>query len=164
MTAHVSISLDGFIAGPGQSMDNPIGVGGARLHEWHWQADEPGHEADAGARDDLLRRRGAYVMGPQHVRAGPRAVGHRLARAYWHQGLATEGAKALVAEAIGILELDWVFAQTMAVNVASRNVMERAGLRYVRTFHQHFEDPIPGTEYGEVEYELRREDWPLIGE
>jgi dihydrofolate reductase len=30
----VSISLDGFVAGPGQSVDNPLGVGGLLLHEW----------------------------------------------------------------------------------------------------------------------------------
>ena len=59
----MSISLDGFVAGPDQSQDNPIGVGGLALHEWHFRADEPGHEADAAARDDLLKRRGAYVMG-----------------------------------------------------------------------------------------------------
>lgn len=32
-------------------------------------------------------------------------------------------------------------------------------MRYVRTFHEHFNDPIPGTEHGEVEYEIRSEDW-----
>jgi dihydrofolate reductase len=31
---HQSTSLDGFTAGPNQSMDNPIGEGGMRLHEW----------------------------------------------------------------------------------------------------------------------------------
>ena len=30
----ISMSLDGFVAGPGQSVANPIGVGGMRLHEW----------------------------------------------------------------------------------------------------------------------------------
>jgi hypothetical protein len=30
----ISISLDGFVAGPNQSLDNPIGEGGMRLHEW----------------------------------------------------------------------------------------------------------------------------------
>jgi dihydrofolate reductase len=30
----ISMSLDGFIAGPDQSVDNPLGVGGERLHEW----------------------------------------------------------------------------------------------------------------------------------
>jgi len=57
------MSLDGFVAGPRQDRDNPVGVGGLRLHEWHWHAGEPGHEADAGPREELLKRRGAYVMG-----------------------------------------------------------------------------------------------------
>jgi dihydrofolate reductase len=59
----MSMSLDGFVAGPDQGPDDPIGVGGLRLHEWHWQAGEPGHEADAAARDELMTPKGAYVMG-----------------------------------------------------------------------------------------------------
>jgi dihydrofolate reductase len=31
---NISMSLDGFVAGPDQSADNPLGVGGERLHEW----------------------------------------------------------------------------------------------------------------------------------
>ena len=30
----ISMSLDGFIAGPNQSVNDPLGVGGERLHEW----------------------------------------------------------------------------------------------------------------------------------
>jgi dihydrofolate reductase len=59
----MSISLDGFVAGPDQSPDDPIGVGGLRLHEWHLQADEPGRDADVAVRDELLQPSGAYVMG-----------------------------------------------------------------------------------------------------
>jgi dihydrofolate reductase len=62
-TCHMSISVDGFVAGPDQSRDDPLGVGGMRLHEWHFKADEPGHDDDAAMRDDLLAARGAYVMG-----------------------------------------------------------------------------------------------------
>jgi dihydrofolate reductase len=60
-TCHMSVSLDGFVAGPHQTSDDPIGVGGMRLHEWH--LGEPLHEADAAARDLLMRPKGAYVMG-----------------------------------------------------------------------------------------------------
>jgi dihydrofolate reductase len=63
ITCHMSISMDGFVAGPAQSRENPLGLGGLRLHEWHFKADEPGHEADARLRDELLGRRGAYIMG-----------------------------------------------------------------------------------------------------
>jgi dihydrofolate reductase len=57
----MSISLDGFVAGPDQSRDNPLGVGGFALHHWH--LDEPMHPADARARDRLMAPCGAYVMG-----------------------------------------------------------------------------------------------------
>jgi dihydrofolate reductase len=30
----ISMSLDGFVAGPNQSVDNPLGIGGMRLHQW----------------------------------------------------------------------------------------------------------------------------------
>ncbi|NYD41132.1 dihydrofolate reductase family protein [Nocardioides panaciterrulae] len=62
-TAHVSISLDGFVAGPDQSRDDPLGRGGMLLHQWHFDADLPGHEVDARWTARLLRPRGAYVMG-----------------------------------------------------------------------------------------------------
>jgi dihydrofolate reductase len=60
-TCHMSISLDGFVAGADQSRENPLGVGGLALHHWH--LDEPLHPADARARDRLMAPRGAYVMG-----------------------------------------------------------------------------------------------------
>ncbi len=60
---HLSISMDGFIAGPDQGPDDPIGVGGFRLHEWHWDDAAPVHEQDVAMRADLMAPRGAYVMG-----------------------------------------------------------------------------------------------------
>lgn len=62
-TAHMSISLDGFVAGPDQSRDDPLGRGGLSLHRWHFDAELPGHEVDAEWTARLLRPRGAYVMG-----------------------------------------------------------------------------------------------------
>ena len=32
--AHISVSLDGYVAGPNESMENPLGEGGERLHDW----------------------------------------------------------------------------------------------------------------------------------
>ncbi|WP_240687318.1 GNAT family N-acetyltransferase [Amycolatopsis suaedae] len=86
-------------------------------------------------------------------------LGYRLKRSVWGRGYATEGARGLVEYGFGALGVRRIWAQTMAVNTASRRVMEKAGLRYVRTFHVHFDDPLPGTEHGEVEYELLRADW-----
>lgn len=51
----------------------------------------------------------------------------------------------------------------MAVNTASRRVMEKAGLRYIRTFHQDWPEPIPGDEHGEVEYALTKAEWEADG-
>jgi dihydrofolate reductase len=57
----MSISLDGFVAGPDQSPENPIGIRGLELHQWH--LGEIDHEGDRRIRDELLTPRGAYVMG-----------------------------------------------------------------------------------------------------
>ena len=90
---------------------------------------------------------------------GAAELGYRLRSAYWRRGLGSEGASALVRMAFEDVGLDRVWAQTMAVNVGSRAVMARAGLRYVRTFYLEFDDPIPGTELGEVEYAITRDVW-----
>jgi hypothetical protein len=34
LRVHISVSLDGFVAGPEQSKENPLGLGGESLHEW----------------------------------------------------------------------------------------------------------------------------------
>jgi len=47
----------------------------------------------------------------------------------------------------------------MTVNIASRRVMERCGLRYVRTFFDEWPEPIEGSDEGDVEYVLTRGDW-----
>ena len=87
------------------------------------------------------------------------ALGYRLRRSAWGRGYATEGARALVRRAFLELGADEVVATTMAVNVGSRAVLEKAGLRYARTVHLSWDDPLPGNEHGDVEYRLRRDDW-----
>ena len=86
-------------------------------------------------------------------------IGYRLKRSAWGRGLATDGSIALIRKAFTELGARRVFAQTMAVHLASRRVMEKAGLKYVKTFHETWPDPIPGAEKGEVEYGLTREEW-----
>jgi dihydrofolate reductase len=58
----MTISLDGFVAGPIQTREDPIGEG-HRLHQWIFRADEPGHEADARLREQIVGGRGAFIMG-----------------------------------------------------------------------------------------------------
>jgi dihydrofolate reductase len=66
------MSLDGFVAGPNQSFDNPLGEGGESLHEWvvgleSWRRQ---HGLEGGDRtgdseviDEVVRDVGAYIMG-----------------------------------------------------------------------------------------------------
>jgi dihydrofolate reductase len=73
VTCNISISLDGFVAGPHQSLDDPIGQGGMRLHEWvfktaSWQARHgSGGGGERSADSDVVEAvgadAGAYVMG-----------------------------------------------------------------------------------------------------
>jgi len=86
-------------------------------------------------------------------------LGYRLRRSAWGKGYATEGSRALIRKGFTELGVQRVVAETMAVNAASRRVMEKAGLRYVRTFHQEWPERIEGDEHGDVEYALRRVDW-----
>lgn len=86
-------------------------------------------------------------------------LGYRLRRAAWGRGYATEGARALVDAAFTRLGTERVFARTMTVNTASRHVLEKAGLRYVRTFFEEWPETIEGSDEGDVEYALTREEW-----
>jgi RimJ/RimL family protein N-acetyltransferase len=86
-------------------------------------------------------------------------LGYRLRPGFWGRGLATEGSRALIDHAFGFPAVRRVVADTMFVNLPSRRVMEKCGMRHVKTYHQHFDDPLPGTELGEVLYAITREDW-----
>lgn len=70
--ASISMSLDGFIAGPKPSLKDPLGLGGMRLHEWviklrSWR--EPhGRKGGQGGRESdefakTITRTGAVIMG-----------------------------------------------------------------------------------------------------
>ncbi len=58
ITSDPGVSLDGFIAGPDQDLEHPLGIGGEALHRWMFeQPDENSAEIDA------ICSAGAYVMG-----------------------------------------------------------------------------------------------------
>jgi dihydrofolate reductase len=74
LKANIAMSLDGYAAGPGQGLDNPIGFGGMRLHDWlfelaafHESHDDP----DAGGTvnestvvvEEMQQNVGAVIMG-----------------------------------------------------------------------------------------------------
>lgn len=85
-------------------------------------------------------------------------IGYRLRRVHWGQGLASEGASALVDWGVISGGYDKIVACTMAVNYGSRRVMEKIGMKHTRTDFPNFPDTIPGSEEGEVWYELTRSE------
>jgi RimJ/RimL family protein N-acetyltransferase len=91
--------------------------------------------------------------------AGQAELGYRLLRRHWRQGLASEGARELLRYGFEDLGLQRIFAETMAVNAASRATMTSIGMHHERSFHQEWDEPAPGAEFGEVEYAITREEW-----
>ena len=85
-------------------------------------------------------------------------IGYRLRRKFWGQGLATEGAAALVGWGFETAGYDRIVACTMSVNGGSRRVMEKIGMRHARTVPVGAAH-LPGSEHGEVWYELARSAW-----
>jgi dihydrofolate reductase len=79
LTLDISMSLDGFVAGPGQTLDEPLGEGGERLHEWAFATASfrETHGRDGGETnvdDEILREAlgstGATVMGRRMFSGG----------------------------------------------------------------------------------------------
>jgi len=80
LRVHISVSADGYVAGPDQSPENPLGVGGERLHDWvialrAWR--EP-HELEGGevntssrVAEESLANVGAEIMGRGKFGGGP---------------------------------------------------------------------------------------------
>ena len=70
--SNISISLDGYVAGPNQTFDEPLGEGGERLHDWaiatdswHRHQGQTGgtRTADSDVIDEVVENVGAYIMG-----------------------------------------------------------------------------------------------------
>ena len=98
---------------------------------------------------------GWFCLWPENEKLAE--LGYRLRRVDWGQGLASEGASALVKWGFASGGYYEVFASTMAVNLASRRVMEKIGMNYARTVYNDYPEPIAGSELGEVEYRVMRE-------
>lgn len=101
--------------------------------------------------------------------AGPDEVelGYRLRKAAWGQGYGTEASRALIRKGFTELGVRRVVASTFADNIASRRVMEKAGLTLVRTYRTTPADNValygitcPALFDGDdVEYALDKADW-----
>jgi dihydrofolate reductase len=72
VTCQISISVDGYVAGPNQTPDDPLGEGGERLHEWvlktaAWRAQHGYEGGERNVDSEIVERMtaniGAYIMG-----------------------------------------------------------------------------------------------------
>ncbi|MFJ9466753.1 GNAT family N-acetyltransferase [Streptomyces caniferus] len=140
-------TLPEFLTGPGHHPEDPLtGIG-------VWAAEAPATDAFIGW----------FALRPTTPgRPDEAELGYRLHRAAWGQGYATEGARALVDHAFTRPDrpgVQRVMATTMTVNHRSRRVMEKTGLRFIRTFFEEWPDYIEGAEHGDVEYAITREEW-----
>jgi dihydrofolate reductase len=77
--ADISMSLDGFVAGPDQSLEDPLGIGGMQLHEWVFRLEAwrsahglPGGEVDVDSElvTESTGSSGAVVMGRKMYSGG----------------------------------------------------------------------------------------------
>jgi dihydrofolate reductase len=77
---HITMSLDGYVAGPDQSEENPLGVGGEELHNWFvpLQAFQEAHGRSGGevnastpVAEERMENLGATIMGRNMFGGGP---------------------------------------------------------------------------------------------
>jgi dihydrofolate reductase len=66
----VSVSLDGFSAGPNPRPEEPMGDGGEGLHEWAFAAEGPEGEIDSGVRKELDAMVGSTIVGRRTFELG----------------------------------------------------------------------------------------------
>jgi len=110
---------------------------------------------------------GIWMLQPPHGPSQPKVpgeadIGYRLLREFWRQGLAKEGSRELMRYGFEDIGLQRIFAQTMAVNTPSRATMASLGMTYVRSFHEDHDEPLPGSDQGEVEYDMKRAEWDMM--
>src|SRR3954447_26465951 len=76
----IAVSLDGYIAGPNQSEENPLGEGGEQLHEWAFELEawrkphgREGGETNASSVviEEAFENVGAIIMGRKMFGGGP---------------------------------------------------------------------------------------------
>jgi hypothetical protein len=86
---NITVSLDGFVAGPKQSEKDPLGIGGEQLHEWllPLKAFREAHGEEGGEfnsstpiTEEILGNVGTTIMGRGHVRWRAGAVAGRVER------------------------------------------------------------------------------------
>jgi dihydrofolate reductase len=88
----ITMSLDGFVAGPEQSVENPLGIGGMNLHDWAfaleaWRSEHglEGGEVNASTPvvEESLAGIGAELMGRNMFGGGPGPWGDDPWNGWW---------------------------------------------------------------------------------
>lgn len=112
---------------------------------------------------------GWFVFRPTGDGPGEVMLGYRFVKAAWGKGYATEGASALIERGFAEWGVARVIATTYEENRASRRVMEKLGMRHVRSFRYSAEEiGASDTAYTEsmdvwpgedVEYTITRAEW-----
>jgi dihydrofolate reductase len=90
---NITMTLDGFVAGPNQSVENPLGERGEQIHEWLFNLktfrEIQGYAGDGetGTNDDVLKETfsnvGAYIMGRNMFGGGPGAWAGDAWKGWW---------------------------------------------------------------------------------
>ena len=122
--ADISVSLDGFVAGPNVALDNGMGDGGDALHAWAF-SDDPDEQ---GLLEQGTNRSGAVIMGRRlfDIIDGPDGWSDEVG-----YGAAEVGRPAFVVvtsaapTSVRLSELDWTFVTTGLAD-AIRTARERA--------------------------------------
>jgi len=92
LRATLTMSLDGYVAGPNQSLDYPLGIGGERLHEWMFplKAFRESHGETGGEVNEstpvaerILGGTGATIMGRNMFGGGPGGWGDNAWNGWW---------------------------------------------------------------------------------
>ena len=90
--AHISISLDGYVAGPNQSQEEPLGVGGERLHDWlvalkSWREAQGMEGGEENVSNQVVADEnanvGVEIMGRANSALRPRPWGDDPWRGWW---------------------------------------------------------------------------------
>jgi dihydrofolate reductase len=89
---NITMSLDGFVAGPSQSVENPLGIGGMRLHDWAvslavWRKSHGLEDGEVNAStpvvEEMLANVGAVLMGRNMFGGHPGPWGEPPWNGWW---------------------------------------------------------------------------------
>ncbi|MEM8535576.1 MAG: GNAT family N-acetyltransferase [Chloroflexota bacterium] len=135
----------------------------------HYDEDAPGYGAWAAIEKTNRDFLGWFSFRLSDDSSGEVILGYRLHKAAWGKGYATEGSRALIRKGFTELGVQRVVATTYEENIGSRRVMEKVGMKLMRTFRITVDDLVHSGSFhstslevwdgADVEYALERADW-----